>query len=117
MVSSLASTGNSQPLILFREGCAYRARALAWRRQRGQHTSEVMELGTLDGILGCVAVGLGVTLVPRRVASLSRYSDELMLETLPEEIASIPTMMITHKEGVTLPCLDTLSKAVASLTV
>jgi hypothetical protein len=26
-----------------------------------------MEFGTLEGILGCIAVGLGWTLMPRRV--------------------------------------------------
>lgn len=114
LVRSRAMAEANQTLILFREGCAYRARALAWRRQRGQQSSEAMELGTLEGILGCVAVGLGETLLPRQVARMSRYSDVLIVEALPEAIALIPTMMITHKEGVTLPCLETLSHVVAS---
>ena len=59
------------PLILFREGCAYRTRAIAWQRAQGHAVSDAMEFGTLEGILGCIAVGLGWTLMPRRVVGQS----------------------------------------------
>jgi DNA-binding transcriptional LysR family regulator len=49
------------PLILFREGCAYRTRAIAWQRKQGHAVADAMEFGTLEGILGCIAVGLGWT--------------------------------------------------------
>ncbi len=112
LVQSGSDAGTRETLILFREGCAYRARALSWRRECGQQISRVMELGTLDGILGCVAVGLGVTLMPARVVEMSRYADELNITALPPHLARIPTVMISHRQAPALACLTTLAEAV-----
>ncbi|MES9851947.1 MAG: LysR substrate-binding domain-containing protein [Candidatus Thiodiazotropha sp. L084R] len=103
-------------LILFREGCAYRARALAWRRERGQQVSEVMELGTLDGILGCVSVGLGCTLLPSWVVAQSHYADDLIVEQIPPYLAMVQTVMIRHKQGVPMVAMETLAQAVVEST-
>lgn len=102
-----------QPLILFREGCAYRARAMAWQRAIGHAVADAMEFGTLEGILGCVSVGLGWTLMPRRVVEKSLHVADLVIESLPAEIANVPTGMITLREGPPMPALKTLSQAVA----
>lgn len=101
------------PVILFREGCAYRARALAWQRASGLPNIEVMDLGTLDGILGCVAVGLGWTLMPRRVVEQSAHHRDLQVQPVPDDIAAVPTVMIRPRDGLPLPALDTLRAAVA----
>ncbi|MBL8447562.1 MAG: LysR family transcriptional regulator [Zoogloeaceae bacterium] len=103
-----------QPLILFREGCAYRARALAWQRACGRTLTDVMEFGTLEGILGCVAVGLGWTLMPRRVVQLSTHRDDLVVETVPGDIARVPTGMITHRDSPPLTARTTLAEALAA---
>jgi len=99
------------PLILFREGCAYRTRALAWQRTQGFTAGEAMEFGTLEGILGCVAVGLGWTLMPRRSVEQSLHLPDLVIETLPPEIAQVPTGMIVHRDAPVLPALETLRTA------
>ena len=102
-----------QPLILFREGCAYRTRALAWQRSQGHALADAMEFGTLEGILGCVAVGLGWTLMPRRVVEQSPHAADLVVETLPPEIAIVPTGMIRLREAPPLAALTTLAVALA----
>lgn len=100
-----------QPLILFREGCAYRTRALAWQKLTGHAVADAMEFGTLDGILGCVAVGLGWTLMPRRVVEQSRLAEELVIETLPPDIARVPTGIIYPRTAPDLLALQTLIQA------
>ncbi len=102
-----------QPLILFREGCAYRTRAMAWQRAIGHAGADAMEFGTLEGILGCVSVGLGWTLMPRRVVEKSLHSADLVIEALPPEIANVPTGMISLRDGPVMPALKTLSRALA----
>lgn len=102
-----------QPLILFREGCAYRTRALAWQRASGHAVSDAMEFGTLDGILGCVAVGLGWTLMPRRVIEQSPHAADLAVQALPDEISRVPTGLIYRRDAPPLPALRTLAEAVA----
>jgi len=105
---------NQLPLILFREGCAYRARALAWQRECGNQANDVMEFGTLDGILGCVAVGLGCTLMPRWVITNSHYQDELEIESLEPHLAMVPTVLVQHRNAIPLKALDTLLATVTS---
>ncbi len=112
LVRTAGERAERQPLILFREGCAYRARALTWQRECGHPSAEVMELGTLEGILGCVAVGLGCTLMPSWVVQQSRYIDALSIETLPAHIAKVPTVMIRHRQALPLTAMDTLASAV-----
>lgn len=111
LVHSKEVDGDQLPLILFREGCAYRARALTWRREHGHQVNDVMEFGTLDGILGCVAVGLGITLMPRWVVKLSRFSTVLAVQTIDPHLAMIPTVMIKHRHTVAMKVLDTLATA------
>lgn len=113
-VHAIGSDPLRQPLILFREGCAYRARALAWQRSQGHALTDAMEFGTLEGILGCVAVGLGWTLMPRRVVEQSLHAADLVVETVPPEIASVPTGMISLREAPPLAAMKTLAGALAS---
>lgn len=103
-----------QPLILFREGCAYRARALAWQRACGRTETDVMEFGTLEGILGCVAVGLGWTLMPRRVVEQSPQRADLVVEAVAEDIGRVLTGMVRHRESPPMAALATLGQAIAN---
>lgn len=101
-----------QPLLLFREGCAYRTRAQAWQRTTGHAMADAMEFGTLEGILGCVAVGLGWTLMPRRVVEKSPHAAELAIVALPDDIARVPTGMIRPKSAPAMSAVRTLRDAV-----
>ena len=98
------------PLILFREGCAYRARALEWQRRCGHPVSSVMEMGTLEGIVGCVSAGLGWTLLPRRALDLSPLAADLEKKPVADPIARVPTLMVRHADGVPMQAMDTLAQ-------
>lgn len=113
-ISAVGSKPVEQPLILFREGCAYRTRALAWQRATGHAVSDAMEFGTLEGILGCVAVGLGWTLMPRRVVEQSPHAADLVVVSVPDEISRVPTGMIYLRNAPTMVALRTLGDAVAA---
>ena len=96
------------PLILFRDGCSYRAQALAWRRSYGDTELKVMELGSLDGILGCTAVGIGCTLMPERVVKASTYYKQVTVSHLPPEFSHTQIQMLRHKDTTLLPSMETL---------
>jgi len=107
----LASAKNIEvpdTLIMFRSGCAYRDIALSWLRDAGRVDTQVLDMGTQEGILGCVAVGLGFTLLPRKVAEDSRYVNDLNLEILDDHYSKVPTLMITHKGAMVMTGLETL---------
>lgn len=103
------------PLILFREGCAYRSRAIAYQRMAGHAVADAMEFGTLEGILGCVAIGLGWTLMPRRVIEQSSHASDLVINKVPSEIAFVPTGMITLHDAPVLASLSTLGESFVRL--
>ena len=95
-------------LVLFREGCSYRNKALEWNRDHQHSRLQISELGTLEGILGCVAQGLGVTLMPRNVVELSIYRASLSYESLPDDIAQVPTQFIQHRTTPRLKVMERL---------
>lgn len=95
-------------LIMFRSGCAYRDKAVQWLRDQGCYETEIMDMGTQEGILGCVAVGLGFTLVPRKVAEQSRFAADIELQELDPKYRDIPTILVSHKEAIDMAGITTL---------
>lgn len=83
------------PVAVFRQGCSYREFTLRWMRGAGLAPNEVFELGTLDGILGCVTAGLGVSCLPRAVVENSLFRDHLRLHPVGKG-AVIETYAITR---------------------
>lgn len=112
LVHAVAVDPVQLPLILFREGCAYRSRALACQKMIGRAEADLMEFGTLEGILGCVAVGLGWTLMPRRVVEQSQHARDLVVDSVPAEIAQVPTGMITLRQAPPMAALQVLAESV-----
>lgn len=62
-----AISADKLKIIMFREGCAYRARLENLLATRGIVGVRRLDFGTLEGILGCVGAGIGLTLLPRAV--------------------------------------------------
>ncbi|GEO81169.1 LysR family transcriptional regulator [Pararhodospirillum oryzae] len=89
---------NTRAMLVFRSGCAYRARTEAWLRGAGLAPRRVMEFGTLDGLLGCVAAGMGVSLLPRAVVERPRHAGQI--EGLPIPNARVETWLIQHRDSV-----------------
>ncbi|MBT2616255.1 hypothetical protein J7I96_12480 [Bacillus sp. ISL-78] len=47
--------------------CAYREKFEQWLYQEKMIPNKIMEFGTIDGIIGCVAAGLGISMLPQSV--------------------------------------------------
>lgn len=108
VVASAKGVEVPDTLIMFRSGCAYRDIAISWLREAGRVDTEIMDMGTQEGILGCVAVGLGFTLLPRKVAEDSRYADGLHLEVLDDQYSKVPILMISHRDAIELAGIETM---------
>lgn len=96
-------------LLTFRRGCFYRAQAERWLRDSGRLPVRVMEFGTLDGILGCVAAGMGCTVLPRVVVERPQYAALVCFEPLPPQIAHAPTSLIWRTDAPENPVLRAFS--------
>ncbi|MBP2299920.1 LysR family transcriptional regulator [Azospirillum picis] len=87
-------------LIAFGRACAYRGRAETAMREAGRLPFRVMEFGALDAILGCVAAGMGVTVIPRSVVEREPWRDLLAPRALPEALARMPTQFVRRADAI-----------------
>jgi DNA-binding transcriptional LysR family regulator len=83
-------------IVVLRAGCSYRQRLEAILASRGVVGVRVLEFGTLEAILGCVAAGLGITLLPRSIAG-ARWRDELAVHGLPPAEARVETLFVRRR--------------------
>jgi LysR family transcriptional regulator, cell division regulator len=96
----LAGTPDSGPTALvFRTGCTYRQRIEQIFVEFGWPSASRFELGTLDGMIGCVAADMGVTLLPRAVVERSAMTDGVSIHTLSPVHARVETLFIQRRAG------------------
>lgn len=111
LVLASAKTGSvPDTLIMLRDGCAYRDIAKRWLKDQGRVATTIMDMGTQEGILGCAAVGLGYTLLPRQIVADSRYIQDLKLQTISSDYSQVPTLMVTHKDAMQMGAINTLQQ-------
>lgn len=101
-------------LLLFREGCAYRQRFERFLADRGHQNIRRHELGTLDGILGCVAADMGITVLPRAVVEGAVQGERLNLHDLPEEVAQVRTLFVHRADVFKSSAFQRFKEAVAA---
>ena len=88
----------ARPLLAFRQGCTYRSVAEGWLRASGRSPVEIMDFGTIDGIVGCVAVGLGIAVLPEAVVEASIHRARLKITPLPEPYGACHTMLAFRRD-------------------
>src|SRR5262249_22430903 len=117
-----AGTPQSGPTALvFRIGCTYRHRLEQLFIEFGWPSAARCELGTLDGMIGCVAAGMGVALLPRAVVERSELADGLSIHGLKPAQARVETLFIhrraAHQYSALagfIACLDDAGRDVAA---
>src|SRR5262245_55791168 len=90
-----AATPQSGPTALvFRTGCTYRQRLEQVLTEFGWPSATRFELGTLDGMIGCVASGMGITLLPRAVVGRNEC---VRIHALGAAQSRVETRFITRR--------------------
>jgi DNA-binding transcriptional LysR family regulator len=87
-------------LLAFRTGCgcAYRRRLETWFAESGVPLARISEFGTFEAIIGCVAAGMGVAVMPREIMQLRDYRGTVDLHPLPEHIARVQTLLVWRSD-------------------
>lgn len=106
---------NTRAMLVFRAGCAYRPRTEAWLRARGEPPRRVMEFGTLDGLLGCVAAGMGVSLLPRAIVERPQHAGQIHALPIPD--GRVETWLIQHKDAVDTGAMRAFKQMLAGFNV
>ena len=94
-----AGTEGAGPTILvFRTGCSYRQRLEQILAEFGWPCASRLEFGTLDGIIGCVASDMGVTLLPRAVAQRSELAGSIRAHALNHAQKRVDTLFVRRRK-------------------
>lgn len=91
--------GAGLTVLTFRLGCSYRQRLEQVLAGLGLPSYARLEFGTLDGLLGCVAAGIGITLLPRAVFERSASRDGLSWHAIPEAERLVHTLFIRRRDA------------------
>jgi DNA-binding transcriptional LysR family regulator len=86
-------------VVAFRTGCSYRRRLEDFLGEREKRPRRRLELGTVEGILGCVAADLGITMLPRAVAERAARGT-LKMHVLPRRYSHVPTVFVRRGDAL-----------------
>lgn len=87
-------------MVVLRAGCSYRQRLEELLARRGIPTPRLLEFGTLEAIVACVAAGLGITLLPRALIGPIWDTDAVAVHSLPRREGVVETVFIRRGDAV-----------------
>jgi DNA-binding transcriptional LysR family regulator len=85
--------------IVFRAGCSYRDRLDAVLAARGIVGVRRLDFGSVEGILGCVAAGVGITLLPKGVVDAAWRDGRVAVHELPPDESRADTVFIRRGDA------------------
>lgn len=93
VVAMLASKREARVLV-FKAGCSHRLRLEGFLAAHGLSHVRRMDFGTLDGIIGCVEAGMGVSMLPQSVVEPMRQAGRVSYHHLPGSEGVSQTLLI-----------------------
>ncbi|WP_095202174.1 LysR family transcriptional regulator [Mesorhizobium carmichaelinearum] len=99
-------------MMAFEHGCVYRKRLEEWYARRGFIAEQTIELGSYPAMLGCVAAGMGIALIPKCVLAGFPESRRLRLHKLPPDEDNALTVLFWRK-GASSPNIQALRALLA----
>ena len=97
--------------IMFRSGCSYRQRLEQYFSSQGWLPLRRLEFGTVEGILGCVAANVGITLLPRAAIAQTAIGSRLRIQPLPAADAMVDTLFVQRRDSYASPALRSFAAA------
>ncbi|MEI9897370.1 MAG: LysR family transcriptional regulator [Chthoniobacter sp.] len=101
-------------VLVFKAGCFYREKLERYLASTGTDVLQEMEFGTLDGIIGCVSAGLGITMLPRSVVERSARRKDVRVHALAPEDRVVETLFIAHRTPTQSPALARFKEVIAA---
>jgi len=98
-------TQGSPKIVVFREGCSFRDKLQTVLGLWSAQQPRVSEFASMDGILGCVAAGLGFTLLPVAISESAsfkaRWGKQIAIHPLPGKVGLMPTVFVRRSDAFT----------------
>ncbi len=93
-----AVTAAQKGVLVFPRPCAYRERLEQWFQKKGMVLNPRMELGSADGIIGCVSAGMGVSLLPFSLVEKASKSGIVSVHRIGSRLESVPIMFVKRQD-------------------
>jgi len=86
-------------LLAFQAGCSYRHLLENWVRAQGAVPDRVVEMASYHAMLGCVAAGMGISLLPKSLIETSPARFSISLLPLEGGPTTAETLLIWRKSA------------------
>lgn len=87
-------------ILVFRPGCSYRSLLEQYLLESRSISLKRFEFGSLEAIIGGVASGMGISLLPKSAIESKLQSGILTAYELPSHLRNCTTMLIQRKDTV-----------------
>lgn len=119
LISDMRATNldelKEEPFLCFSEGCGYRARLEKWYKDQNVTPQKVMEFGTLETIIRSVAVGLGVSFVPRSSVRHMEQSGQIQCHELPDKYSKVKTVFIRRSDSYITSTIEKFMETIETI--
>lgn len=106
----------TRPLLLYNKGCSYRGRLESWMKVEGLIPKQVMEFGTFGTIIGSVAAGIGITILPESSVRNLVADSTVFCHDVPDLYREITTIFIRRKDPLLTSTLQCFIDEIAART-
>lgn len=89
----------STTILAFHQGCPHRQRLEDWFARGHVMPERIVEVASYNLILGCVAVGMGIALLPRSVLQIYAERDRLSVHKLRSAFGHAKTHLVWRKDA------------------
>lgn len=100
------------PFLAFAQGCHYRHRIERLLDHLGIYGGRIFEFGSIEGILGCVAAGMGYALLPKTVVEAQRSGFAVHYLDLPTDVGHVVTRFAATDRAGWSPALVAFEQSV-----
>lgn len=90
---------NNSRMVVLGQGSLYQMQLAEVLARQGIVLTRVLELGTLEAIIGCVSGGLGVTLLPKNGFGGAAYKNKVRVHEITDASCRVQTLFIRRQDG------------------
>ncbi|EPF87915.1 LysR family transcriptional regulator [Acinetobacter gyllenbergii] len=84
--------------IAFKQGCSYRKAIDQFLSAHYLPAANVIEMGSLDGIISCVSLDVGLAILPMSYVQQSHFAQSVNIHPIDSATAQINTYLIAHRD-------------------
>lgn len=92
-------------VLVQRLGCSYTERLLKFLETKKVRPERIMEMGTLEGVLGFVEAGVGIAAMPESFTGPISKGRKVVMLPLPKEVATLRTYVVSSQHTAS-PLVD-----------